>query len=81
MAIERAEESKELMALRRAVAKALHRKSRLGQYAVVWRDGRPVRLEPEDMGAVGDYEMDPAAPMSLAREPGAAGGEGGESRK
>lgn len=29
-----------LEALRRAVAKALDRKRRLGQYAVVWKDGK-----------------------------------------
>jgi hypothetical protein len=27
---------------------ALERKRRLGQYAVIWRDGRVVRLEAED---------------------------------
>jgi hypothetical protein len=37
-----------LDALRNAVAEALERKRRLGQYAVIWRDGRAVRLEPED---------------------------------
>jgi hypothetical protein len=31
-----------LDALRRAVAEALERKRRLGQYAVTWRDGGPV---------------------------------------
>ena len=35
-----------LDALRRAVAEALDRKRRLGQYAIVRRDGRAVRLEP-----------------------------------
>ena len=38
-----------LEALRSAVAKALDRKRRLGQYAVIWRDGKVVRLEPEDL--------------------------------
>lgn len=33
--------------LQRSVAHALEQKRRLGQYAVVWRDGKPVRLEPE----------------------------------
>ena len=36
-----------LDALRRAVAEALERKRRLGQYAVIWRDGQAVRIEPE----------------------------------
>lgn len=30
-----------LQSLRKAVAKALDRKKRLGQYAVVWQDGQP----------------------------------------
>lgn len=38
-----------LDALRSAVAEALDRKRRLGQYAVIWRDGRAVRIEPEDL--------------------------------
>ena len=36
-----------LDALRRAVAEALERKRRLGQYAVIWRDGQAVRIDPE----------------------------------
>ena len=36
-----------LDALRAAVAEALERKRRLGQYAVIWRDGRAVRIEPD----------------------------------
>jgi hypothetical protein len=36
-----------LLALHQAVAQALDRKRRLGQYAVVWQDGRVVRLAPE----------------------------------
>ena len=36
-----------LEALRRAVAKALERKRRLGQYYVVWRDGRAVCIGPD----------------------------------
>lgn len=31
-----------LTALQRAVADALEKKRRLGQYAVIWKDGRPV---------------------------------------
>ena len=37
-----------LDALRSAVAEALDRKRRLGQYAVIWRDGQVVRIEPEE---------------------------------
>ena len=70
MAAEEVNDSRELMALRRAVAKTLDRKRRLGQYAVVWRDGRPVRLEPEDLGGAGDYGLGASAPASSVREPG-----------
>lgn len=35
---------KTLNALRKAVAKDLERKRRLGRYAVVWRDGKPVAI-------------------------------------
>ena len=37
-----------LDALRRAVTEALERKRRLGEYAVIWRDGQAVRLEPTE---------------------------------
>ena len=43
-----AEDQQALDALRNAVAEALDRKRRLGQYAVIWRDGRPVRIGPEE---------------------------------
>jgi len=36
-------------ALRRAVAEALDRKRRLGQYAVMSLNGKPVRIEPEKL--------------------------------
>lgn len=32
-----------LDALQEAVAKSLEKKKRLGQYAVIWQDGRPVQ--------------------------------------
>lgn len=59
-----------LEALRKAVANALERKRRLGQYAVVWRDGRPVRLEPEELGGADDYGLGASAAASSVREPG-----------
>lgn len=31
--------------LRKSVAAALERKRRLGQYAVIWHDGKPQRIE------------------------------------
>lgn len=37
-----------LDALRSAVAEALERKRRLGQYAVIWKDGQVVRIGPDD---------------------------------
>ena len=41
------EDQRALDALRSAVAEALERKRRLGQYAVIWRDGQAVRIDPE----------------------------------
>jgi hypothetical protein len=38
-----------LQALRQAVDEALDRKRRLGQYAVVWLDGRAVDVQPDDL--------------------------------
>ena len=38
-----------LDALRGAVTEALERKRHLGQYAVIWRDGQVVRLEPDEL--------------------------------
>lgn len=40
-------ESRALAALRQAVAEALERKRRLGQYAVIWRDGRALCIGPD----------------------------------
>ncbi|MFT0532570.1 hypothetical protein ACMHYJ_07000 [Castellaniella hirudinis] len=37
---------KALESLRNSVAKALDRKRRLGQYAVVWKDGKSVYIGP-----------------------------------
>ena len=44
-----ADDQHALDALRSAVAEALERKRRLGQYAVIWRDGQVVRIEPEEV--------------------------------
>ncbi len=38
------EAQKTLAALRKAVADTLERKRRLGHYAVIWRDGKPVAI-------------------------------------
>ena len=40
-----------LQILQQAVAKALDRKRRLGQYAVVWQDGAPQILRADDEAA------------------------------
>lgn len=36
------EGQRQLETLRQAVGKALEKKRRLGQYAVIWKDGKPV---------------------------------------
>jgi hypothetical protein len=36
-----------LKALQTAVANSLEKKRRLGQYAVVWKNGRPVQAGPD----------------------------------
>ena len=41
--------------LQRAVLKAMETKRRLGQYAVIYRDGKPVRLEPDQTGKTENY--------------------------
>lgn len=69
MAIERAHESKALLALRQAVAKALDRKRRLGHYAVVWRDGQPVRCEPDALGRTSEYMAAAPATSHHVQEP------------
>ena len=45
-----------LEVLKRAVAEALERKRRLGQYAVMWRDGRVVCIGPDAPVASGKNE-------------------------
>jgi hypothetical protein len=46
-------EAEVLDVLKRAVAEALERKRKLGQYAVVWREGRVVCTGPDAPGAPG----------------------------
>lgn len=67
---DRQHEQQALEALRKAVANALARKRRLGQYAVVWRDDQTVGLAPEEIGITEDYATEASTvPVSL-REPG-----------
>jgi len=44
-----------LDALKTAVAHELEKKRRLGQYAIIWKNGKPVRVG-SDSTAVGDNE-------------------------
>jgi len=69
-------EQQALEALKKAVANALERKRRLGQYAVVWRDGQTVRLSPEQIGNAEEYVSRASAPPSAVREPGPDDNEG-----
>lgn len=55
-------EAMALDALKRAVADALERKRRLGQYAVVWREGRPVCIGPDAPLPRNRYGVDAAEP-------------------
>ena len=57
-----ADDQRALDALRSAVTEALERKRRLGQYAVIWRDGQVVRIEPDNEASSGH----PAQPESRA---------------
>lgn len=45
-----------LEVLKRAVAEALERKRKLGQYAVVWRDGRVLCIGPDAPAAPAENE-------------------------
>ncbi|HQZ71165.1 MAG TPA: hypothetical protein PK826_07550 [Anaerolineae bacterium] len=57
------EDQRALDVLRSAVADALERKRRLGQYAVIWRDGQIVRIGSEEKAVT-----DPSEP-SMEQEP------------
>ena len=50
MAAKDADSSLALSALQRAVANALERKWRLGQYAVIWRDAQVVIVQGKELG-------------------------------
>ena len=38
-----------IASMQKSVAKALDRKRRLGQYAVIWKDGKIVHLQPDEI--------------------------------
>ena len=53
-----------LNALQDAVTKCLDKKKRPGQYAVIWRDGRPMKLNPD--GNVSEITSEPSPnPLKL----------------
>ncbi len=60
-------EAAALAALKRAVADTLERKRRLGQYAVVWREGRAVCIGPDAPGY--QYGIDAAPSLDGVAEP------------
>jgi len=48
---EPSKESKEMLdTLKTAVAHALEKKRRLGQYAVIWKNGKPARVGADSIG-------------------------------
>ena len=56
--------------LKRAVAEALERKRRLGQYAVVWREGRPMCIGPDAPAVRYQYGVEAARTPGGVAEPG-----------
>ncbi|MFA5915750.1 MAG: hypothetical protein WC830_19570 [Burkholderiales bacterium] len=59
-----------LEVLKRAVAEALERKRRLGQYYVVWRDGRVMCIGPDAPPMRYPDSADAPRPLGGAAEPG-----------
>lgn len=62
------EGQRQLEALRQAVDKTLEKKRRLGQYAVVWREGGPVRIGPSAPHGAGEYDMERSETAAEIRE-------------
>jgi len=59
---EPSEKSQILLAmLKTAVANALEKKRRLGQYAVIWENGKPVRVDADSIGV--DQHIDKHASL------------------
>jgi len=63
-------EAMALDALKRAVADALERKRRLGQYAVVWRDGRVLCIGPDAPAPRYQHGVEAARTPGDVAEPG-----------
>jgi len=54
---EPSEESQVMLdSLKTAVAHALEKKRRLGQYAIIWKNGKPVRIEADSLRV--DHQVD-----------------------
>ena len=62
-------EEQALGALQKAVAEALERKRRLGQYAVVWQEGRLSYIGPDAPGEPGCYDERLPRPPTGVQEP------------
>ncbi len=62
------DERQMLASLQAAVREALERKRRLGQYAVIWEDGRPVFLGPNPPSDLAEYNIKPARKVSGVAE-------------
>ena len=63
-------ETRALDALKRAVAEALEHKRRLGQYAVVWREGRAVCVGPDAPALLYRSGLEAARTPGGVAEPG-----------
>jgi len=66
---EREYEAMALASLRKAVSEALERKRRLGQYAVVWRDGRPQQVIPGSSATASSEAISKTEDDSGGRDP------------
>jgi hypothetical protein len=62
-------EARALDALKQAVAEALERKRRLGQYAVVWREGHAVCIGPDAPAVRYPYGVEAARTPGGVAEP------------
>lgn len=63
-------EIRALGALKQAVSEVLERKRRLGQYAVIWRDGRPVCIGPDAPVEHYRYDSEASGVPGGVAEPG-----------
>ena len=59
---------KTLDALRKAVTDTLERKRRLGHYAVVWRDSKPVAIGEDAPDDIAEVPRSPTQNMDSATE-------------